>query len=430
MATPKIESGKLKDIMAENARLKAENKELEKLVNAQNDLSTGSNSSPLQILRRLAVYALVAFAVALLVAGNILFWFGNTIVKPDRFVTATEPIIKDPKVQQSMAAYTTNSIFKAVDVQKITEQVLPPRADFLAPQLTSQLKSTTEKTLRTTLAKPSFQGKWNNILATQHERLVNFAAKYNGDGTISLNDAYNQLSASLQNSKLAFLANKKLPPRVGSVTIVNASWLPLFHNVVTNIDTWRLFTVIVFVLCAAAAIWLSKNRRKTLYVLSIAASCFVLVSLVAIRVARETIAQKVDPQYADGVRSALQIFLHPLVLQSFTIFFAFVLVAFVAWVSSASRSAVSVRDKVGLLFNGKLHTSIFGDDTHGYVDWVNKNKHFLEWGIVALISAILLIARLTIKSLVVYAFLLLVSVLTIEVIAGRPNVKTLKLKQH
>jgi hypothetical protein len=144
MAVSKTGRNELEKLRLENARLSAEHK-------------------PSRLFRRFGVITLVAISIALLTAGNLLFWFGNTIVKPDRFTDATAPIIKDSTVQQTMALYTTNKIFESVDVQKITEEALPPKADFLAPQLTTQLKSGTEKTLQKTLAKPKFQEKWNGL---------------------------------------------------------------------------------------------------------------------------------------------------------------------------------------------------------------------------------------------------------------------------
>jgi hypothetical protein len=421
MAISKIETKELKKLRADNAHLRSENRRLEKLMaNQQNNKQR--DPRPSQLLRRLSVVTLVIIATTLLTVGNLVFWFGNTIVKPDRFVAATQPIIKNQNVQQSMALYTTNNIFKNIDVEKITEQVLPPRADFLAPQLTSQLKTVTQKTIQTTLAKPSFQDKWNAVLASQHEKFINFASKYNGDGSISLNDVYNQLEASLQNSKLAFLAGKKLPPKIGSVTVVNATWLPAFHNLVVNIDTWRLLSVILLVLCVALAVWLSRNRRKTLYILCASASIFMLITLVALRLTREIIAGKTDQQYTEGIRSALQIFIHPLVLQTTTIFIVFVFVTIITWVSSSAKSAVVTRDKVGLLFSGKLHNRLFRGGNNKYADWVGHNKHILQWGAVAVIAIIMLVVRLTLKSLIIYALLMLLSVLAIEVVAGRTNV--------
>jgi hypothetical protein len=428
MSNSKTETKELEKLRAEIARLKADNIRLEESMTGEN-LKRQRKFTPTQLLRKLGVVFLITFATALITFGNLLFWFGNTVVKPDRFAAATQPIIKDPKVQNTMALYTTNKIFDAVDVEKFTEQALPPRAGFLAPQLASQIKSTTQKTLQKTLAKPTFQEKWNVILATQHERIVNFASKYNGDGTISLNDVYNQLSASLKSTKLAFLSGKKLPAKVGTVEVVNATWLPAFHNLVVNIDTWRLLAVILFVICVALAVWLGKNKRKTLYTICISSSIFMILTLVALRVMRETIAQKADPQYADGVRSAMQIFFHPLLLQTATLFFVFVFVAIVAWVSSPARSAAAVREKVGLLFSGKLHARLFGEEENKYIGWVSHNKHLLEWGIVTVVALIMLLVRLTLKSLILYAFAMLICVLTIEVIAGRPQSKYINSKR-
>jgi hypothetical protein len=406
------ESEELKRLKSENAKLRAENM---KLSNA-----SGKNTvkKPRKTVRKVAVASLMIIATALLCAGNILFWFGNTIVKPDRFADATQPIIKNSSVQQAMALYTTNTIFKNIDVQKITEEVLPPKADFLAPQLTTQLKSATQKTLQSTLAKPSFQDKWNNVQARQHERLVNFASKYNGDGTISLNDIFEQLTQSLKDTKLAFLAGKQLPPKAGDITVVNASWLPAFHKLITNIDTWRFFAVFLFVLSAVGAVWLSVNKRKSLYTLCAAISVFLLATLIAVRFIRERIAQKVDPSYSEGVRSALQIFFHPLVIQTFTIFCLFLLIAFVAWVSGSSKTASRLKNQVTLLFSGKLHSRIFGEKNRAFVSWVGRNKRLLQWLIVALLGTLMLLVRLTLKSLIIYAFLLLIFVLAIEVVGG------------
>jgi hypothetical protein len=408
-------------LMAENAKLKAENAKLTKV--ASRPARQNKAKQPGEIARKISVVMLVAFAVALLTTGNLLFWFGNTIVKTDRFVAATSPIIKDPEVQQSMALYTTNSIFNSVDVEKLTEEALPPRAEFLAPQLTSQLKSATQSSLNKALQKPAFQERWNTILAAQHDRLVSFAAKYQGDGSISLNDVYNQLSGSLKSTKLAFLADKILPSKIGNITVVNATWLPAFHNVVVNIDTWRLLTIFALILTIALAVWLSRNKRKTLYLFSLTSAFFMLLLLVSVRFAREQAAQKVDPQYADGVRSALQIFTHSFVIQTTTIVFALLLLGFIVWVSGRSKSAVAVKNKTSLLFSGKAHTQLFGSGANKYADWVGQNKRVLQWCVVGVLTVTMLLVRLTFKTLLIYAFLMLLFILAIEVIGGQPRNK-------
>jgi chromosome condensin MukBEF MukE localization factor len=81
----------LKRLQAENRRLKAENERLSEMVTKTKSKKSGKN--PLNVLRRVGIILLVGLAVALLTVGNIFFWTGNTVVKQDRYVAATSPII-------------------------------------------------------------------------------------------------------------------------------------------------------------------------------------------------------------------------------------------------------------------------------------------------------------------------------------------------
>jgi hypothetical protein len=408
-------------LKAENARLNAEVRRLK--LDKQSSATAnrrGRLMHPANTIRNLAVILLVALSVILLTAANLLFWTGNTIVKQDRFVAATQPIIKDAAVQDTMALYVTNSIFNNVDVQKTVEQALPPKATFLAPQLTSQLKNTTDSTIQKALANPDIQNKWNTALAKQHDRLINFAANYKGDGNISLNDFYTQLSSRLSNTKLAFLANKKLPPKVGNYTVVNAAWLPKFHNLVVNIDTWRLLAVVALVLFVAGAVWLSKNRRRTIYTFILASAAAMIVTLIILHFIKDNITSKVNPLYSEGVNSIIQIVSHSLVLQTLTIFFASLFIGFVAWISSPASLALKTRRQVNLLFNGNLHGRIFSQENK-FTVWVQKYKRILQWFAVAAVAAIMLLVRLTLPGLILYGFIMLILVLTIEAIAGQES---------
>jgi hypothetical protein len=406
----------LKKLRAENTKLKAENARLKKKPPAT--VSKKTSRQPLNIVRRIGVILLVCFAVALLTVANLLFWFGNTVVKQDRFVAATQPIIKDPEVQKAMALYTTNSIFNNIDVQQATENVLPPRADFLAPQLTQQLKTFTQATLQKALAKPALQDRWNKTTARQHERLINFARNYQGNGDISVNDVFNRLTANLSDTKLAFLADKQLPAKVGDVTVVSAPWLPPFHDLVVNIDTWRVLALILLVVCVAAAVWLSRRRRRTIYIFSLASAAMTLATLIALHFVRDAVIGKVDPQYAEAVRHIIKIVFHSLVIQTVTILLIALFISLIAWISGPSRRAMAVKRQTALLTSGKMHSQIFSQENK-YTGWVLRNKRLVQWAAVAIVSVIMLLVRLTPLALILYALLLAVLVIIIEIIAGQ-----------
>lgn len=413
----KLPNNQTKQLQTEIKRLTLENEKLK----AQNADEKHQHFSGWSILRRTTAILLTAFGVALVVAGNLLFWMGNTLVKTDRYVATTAPIIKDTEVQKALALYTTNQIFANVDVQAITEQALPEKAQFLAPQLTAQLKTQTENLLQNALANPKLQDAWNNAQAQAHERLVTFAANYEGSGTITLNNFYEKVTASLSDTKLSFLADKSLPPDIGSITIVNATWLPTFHNIVTKIDTWRVLAILLLVLCVGLAVWLSKKRQTVIYTFGIATSVMMLMTLVSIRFTREAIASRADPQYEEGVRHAAQIILHPLVVQTSVIFFAGLLLVFIVWVSSQAKSALKFKDQIARLLTGRLHETMLGKSSGKFVSWVQHYRRIIEWSIVGVLSLIMLLVRLTPKSLILYSVLLLILILVVEIIGFQKN---------
>lgn len=417
MATKSPTQPTLAQLKAENAKLKAENVRLAEQVSTKR----GHRASPKQFMRQLAVGILLFLTVVLISLGNIVFWTGNTLVKQDRFVAATSPIIKDTEVQKSLALYTTNQIFANVDVEQLTGDALPPKAQFLAPQLTEQLQSQTNNLLYKAVSSPRFVARWNKTSANWHDRIITYATDYEGNGEISLNDIYTQVSDELRDTKLSFLANKQLPAKVGDITVINATWLPTLHRVITKIDTWRLLTVLLLVVSLTGAVLLSRARRRTLYLFSFGTTVMMIATLIALNVAKESLASRVDAQYASGVRDAFQILTHSLVTQTFTIMSAALLVAFVSWISGQSKSALSVKNQGVYVLTGRIHESLLGQSTSGIVSWTQAHKRQLEWSVVAVLTAIMLLVHLTLKSLLFYGGLMLVLILVIETVGSTSN---------
>ena len=416
-SSPKTTTAELK---AENARLKAENKQLAQLAASKKSTKTSMNRT---FWRRLGVGILVFFAVVLLTLGNIVFWTGNTLVKQDRFVDATAPIIQNENVQKTLSLYTTNQIFANVDVEQLTQDALPPKAQFLAPQLTAQLKTQTNNVLTKAVSSDKFVSKWNATSAKWHDHIITFATNYEGNGEISINDIYTQASSQLESTKLSFLANKQLPAKVGDVKVVNATWLPTVHRVVTKIDTWRVLAVLLLVISLAGAVLLSRGRRRTLYLFSFSAAGAMVLTLIALNAGLENVVGRADPQYADGIRSGLQILTHSFVIQTITIGIAALLIGFVSWISGTSKSALAVKNQGVYVLTGRLHDSMFGSSTNGIVKYTQAHKRQLQWATVIVLTLIMLLVHLTLKSLAVYAALMLLIVLIIETIGSSSKAK-------
>jgi chromosome condensin MukBEF MukE localization factor len=417
MATKTQVEQQLRKLRAENEALKAKNRQL-KTELAKKPAADSKRRFISGLARKLGSVFFIALAVALLLIGNILFWTGNTVVKNDRYEATVEPVIKDPEVQKAIASYATQQIFSNVDVNVEIANVLPPRADFLAPTLANQLQSNTQKFLQTTLAKPSFQDKWNQVQFKSHAAFINTISKNGADGVIDLNELYQQLSANLSGTKLSFLANKKLPSKVGSIEVVKGKEISVMHKVITHIDRWRILAVILFLGSAAAGIWLSFRRRRTVIRLGLFMAAGMLLTLISLRVTRELIAGKVNPSYAEAVRHVVQIIFHPLAIQTATIMAASLLVAAVAWLSGPSKKASLIKARTSDLLSGKLHQALFGGHENGLTIWLGNKKRLIQWMIVGLIAIVVLLVRLTPAALVVSVLVMLVLVLAVETLAA------------
>lgn len=406
----------LTKLEAQVAQLKAENEQLK---------ATAVHKPARKLsLKPVGALLLLCFAVALLVAGDLLFWTGNTIVKNDRFVAATAPIIQNSAVQQAIAQKTTTRLFETVDVQQFVTDVLPPRADFLAPSIANGIESQADTQLKKVLANPKFQDTWNETLSRAHTRFIASVEKNGSDGSIDIGEVYKSLSANLAGTKLSFLANKPLPAKIGNIQLVSGDWVTVLNRVITNIDLWRTLAIGLFLVCAVAGVWLSKNRRRAVVLLGLLSAAAMFVTLVSLRVAREVIAGKAEPQYAQAVGDTAQIVFHPLVVQSTSILVAFALVALIAWVSGAGRAATSLRARTSDLLSGKLHEAIFHDGENAFTLWLGRFKRYIEWSLVAALGILFLLVRLTPKALLWYTVGLILLILVVETLASKTPQRT------
>lgn len=413
MADKTTKVNTLKQLRAENAQLKRENKRLTEQTTQQK----GTRKAPKAWGRSFGAAFFIALATALLVAGNLLFWAGNTVVKPDRFASTVEPIIKNEAVQNAIAAKTTESLFNNIDTESVVQEALPPRAEFLAPTIADQLQQRTQDTLKTALSKPQVQDAWNTVLTGAHERFIASAEKHGADGAIDISEFYQELSNTLRDTKLGFLADKPLPSKVGSITIAQNDQLAVLNRVITKIDTWRTLTVLLFVISCGVAIWLSRRHRRGVIRLSAFLAAGMFTTLVALRITREMIADKVDPSYSEAARETVQIIFHPLVVQTATLMAAFLVIAFVAWIAGPSKVAVAARDKLHDLLNGNIHGALFTKE-NDFTRWLGAHKRVVQWAVVAIVAIVVLSIRLTPMVLVSSIAALVLLIGAIEVLAA------------
>lgn len=404
---------RLQELQQTNEQLMSEKKQLEQELRQQH-----SSHPPSSLWRKLAIVLCVVLATVTLVAGNVLFWASSTLIDSGKYVQTVRLLARDEAIQRAVADYTTTQLFRQVNVGQVIQGALPPRAAFLAPQLTSQLHGATDTALQKVVASNKFQTLWVNTNRSAHQKLITSIKNAKGDGVINLQDVYDNLGKSLTGTKLSFLAGKSLPNNIGSIDVIHAPWVPK-ARIVVNDSSWLKPTALLMVaIFSAGAIWLSRNRRKAVTTLASFFSASMVLLLVAVQLTRHAVATQVAPMYQTAADHAAGIITHTLVLQTVTLLLLSLLILLISWLTGPCDWAISLRNNFYRYITTPLHHTLFGRQESSFTKWITGYRQLIEWGIVTLVSLVILWVRLSPKLVIGYALLMLALVFITETLAA------------
>lgn len=328
-----------------------------------------------------------------------------------------QPVLRDSAVQVAVADYTTAKLFDQVDVTAVIQEALPPKADFLAPALTTQLRNATNKTLQTVVQSDRFQTVWANTNRVAHDRLLSSIKNSKGDGVVNLQDVYNTLSQNLRGTKLAFLAGKSLPKNTGTITIVNAPWIPKARFVVNSVGWLKPVTLLLVAALSAGAIWLARRRRAVVMSLAACIGLGMAVTLLGVKLVTHIFAQKAPAIYQTAAEHAANIVLHHLVVQTLAILCIAVIVIFIAWVTSAYKYATCTRYATATWFTSPIHRLLWSHE-NDITRWFTNYRSGLEWAVVAIVAVLTVISEISPKEVIIRSGIILILVLAVEIIAA------------
>ncbi len=372
--------------------------------------------------KKLAIFLSIYVAGLMLIFGNIFFWTGNTLINTDKYMATVSPIIEQPVVQTAIATYATNQIFSAVDVNKLVTDALPPKAEFLAPSITTQVKNYTGKTAQAIVSSKKFQTTWNTALENNHARIINFLKTYKGDGNITISSLYQKISSDLTGTKLSILANRNLPPKIGQITLIQASWLPYAHNIVVNLHTYQVLTTSLFIILVLLAVILSKNKAKVLKRISFLFAILMAVTIVAIKLSINTVSSSVDPIYQPAVKLVEQIVTKPLLIHTWTLFGIFLVIGIVSWIFLKQKYVDGLKDFYAKVKKTDLHHALFAKENK-FTTFLGDKRKTVIWAFIILFTVILLILGVSLDSVVQFSLGILLLLLVLEVLQNPKKIK-------
>jgi hypothetical protein len=360
---------------------------------------TESTSSPRW--RRWTAGFLIVLSCLLVPVSVLAIWVRNQLLNTDRYVANVTPLASNPAIIQTASTRITNTLFDNVDVQKVAEDALPPRADFLAAPLAAGMRQVVADVTLRILSSDQFKTAWEQANRVAHEQ-VRKALTNEGqvvktaDGKVqldlsslvtqvrsSLHDrgitVFDRIPADRLNMRFDLMDSDQLAKAQTATKLLNRlSWLlPVFSVVLLGLG-----------------LWLSSNRRRSLLRWGIGAAVaaaavgagvtlgrsFYLNAVTSPELPRETAAAVFDTLVRflrDGVRFMVAVGL---------------LVALAAWVSGPGSAATRVRATVrSVLGQAGESAGEHGVNFGGFGVWVAAHRGPLRIAAVLLTLVALLL---------------------------------------
>jgi hypothetical protein len=326
---------------------------------------------------RQVVAALLVVVAALGITMSVIgVWAGRTTLNTDRWVETVAPLDDNPAVRAAVSTYTTNQIFTALNVDQRVKEALPPRAAFLAPPLTGQVRGFVQNSVNKVLASEQFAQLWPEMNRVAHKQVM---AVLNNDSTVvrSSGDAVTlnllpivnevlvglekqaptlfgkslnlpsltngQIPAGLQ-TKIESALGVNLPANFAAIPIYQGNQLSAAQDAVVQMKQYVGLLVLGSVLALALALLISTKRRRTALQLGLWLVIAVVTLTSLIRAVRTQLVEQVPGGvYRSGVDAAVQIVFVTLRERGTQLLWLGIVIAVVAYLAGPGRAAVALR---------------------------------------------------------------------------------------
>jgi hypothetical protein len=377
---------------------------------------------------KLVVTLLVIACVLAPIAGTAI-WINNQVTKTDRYVRTVKPLASDPHIQAAIADNVTRTLFANVDATARAKQVLPPRADFLAPAIVSGLHRFVENTTKGFLASDSFQKLWVEVNTRAHRQLVKVLTgkggkvvqTKNGQVVVNLAPMLARVEQRLHDRGIDIF--DRIPPTAipSNFVLLDSKQLEQGQRGVRLLKTLAIALPLIVLALIAAAIGLSERRRRTLLQasLGIAASMAVLGALLTIgrSIYLDQIAGPNLP--TDAASAFYEVLVHYLRLGLRIVAGVALLVAAGAFLTGPYKTAVAIRGWFGSATSWLQGETGVAATPFGH--WVARKKRALRIGAILLPAVIFLLwSSPSLTVLIVLVAITVLLLLTIEVVGRAP----------
>jgi hypothetical protein len=270
------------DLESEVVRLRAENDRLKSRVRRRERTRRGS------------VVLLLVLGCGLAALSVVAIWLRMTLLDTDRYVDTVAPIAAQPAVQDAVADKLETAIYSRIDFASLAREVLPERADVMAPVIQTGVQSFISARITEFTRSQRFQNVWVEANRRAHTRIVGLLEGGRSgrlvldDDTVylDLSPAVDRIKTALQERGLTRIASA-IPPSVdGRIELLQSEGLVSAQRGVRLLKGVAIVLPVLSLLCLAGAVFLSRPRRRGLLHAAIGVALAMLLLVAALAIAR------------------------------------------------------------------------------------------------------------------------------------------------
>ncbi len=275
-------------------------------------------------------------------------WAKTTLEDEDQFVTTLEPLPKEEAVASVVSLIVAEGIVEALGVEAWVSESLPDDLGFLSVPVTNSVTSVIAAAANEFIQSDAFTPIWTGALRVTHKAAVavingRSGALVSEDGTVSI-DLNEIAGAVIERVESTGLELPDADVDLGQIVIYEDEQLASVQSLAQLIDTAGWFLPLLAIVFIAAALWLSRKRRKTAAILGFGTAIGLALSLVALAYGRNALVNAIEDDTKQLAASeAWNLILERLYQITWALLILALIVGVAAWVIGPGARATSTR---------------------------------------------------------------------------------------
>jgi hypothetical protein len=222
---------------------------------------------------------LLALATVVLILGMTAVWVQRQVLDREEWVDTSVELLENDDIRRAIGLYLIDELYTNVDVAGEIQSVLPDRFQPLAQPAAAALRRAAEQNAGTLLGTSLAQNIWRRANERAHRAFERVIEDGSGEVTIDLQPL---IEKAAERGGLLARAAERVPPDAGQLVVLQSDQLDAAQKVVNLLRPLAIVLVLLAAALYAAAVFLSRDRRRTVIYVG-ACLLFAAVAVLAVR---------------------------------------------------------------------------------------------------------------------------------------------------